>query len=203
MKPLGHDPNLVTKLLWVGLETISWIYLLPSHGNLTNLLSSIVFYVITCTDTINVGLKIKLQKMSQATWLPGLPDSQQKITAWSKKIKVFSQKFIIWLAKVSQFEGCLKKHETQIYKIMKTNSRYKSHVRSHSIKIRFKQTYVNLNFIRSLKCQIHYINSCFSVYTYRYFWLLGSGHNYWPYLGHSSKRLRKTKFDASFTKVDC
>jgi hypothetical protein len=110
----------------------------------------------------------------------GCQPLNKKLSHCPNKIKVFSPKFIIWLAKFSQFEECLRKHETQIYKIMKTNARYKSPIRS--IKIRFKQTYVNLNFIRSLKCQTHYINTCFSVYTYRYFWLLGSRHNYWPYL---------------------
>jgi len=143
------------------------------------------------------------RKMTQATWLPGLPASQKKLPLRQNKIKIFSPKLIIWLAKFSQFEECLRQHETQIDKIMKTNSRCNSHIKSHSIKIRFQQKYVNLNFIRPLQCQIPYINSCYSVYTHRYFCLLGSRRYYWPYPSHSSKRLRKTKFVAPFTPVDC
>jgi len=56
----------------------------------------------------------------------------------------FFAEVIVRLAKLSQFEEYLAKHgKIPIYKVMKTNSRYKSHKSSHSTKLRLMPNYVN------------------------------------------------------------
>lgn len=58
----------------------------------------------------------------------GLPASQQKIMRPAKQDYHFFAKVIVWFTKFSQFEEYPIKHgKTEIYKLIKTNSAYKSH----------------------------------------------------------------------------
>lgn len=146
---MGHDPNLGHK--------ISSICLLLTHTILISVLKAVFLVnVITCSDNVAMWHWPSRYKRwcTSMTTKSCQPLNENYQISQTKVVFFFSLSFslslsfcaevITHLAKFSQFEEYLTKDgKIWIYKIMKTNSRYKSHKRSHGTKLRLMQKYVN------------------------------------------------------------
>ena len=101
--------------------------------------------VITCSDTVSLSTwpsYYKKWRRSLSTSITSLLTKNYQIS--QTKLLLFSAEIIVLLAEVSQFAEYLAKHgKIQIYEIMKTDSRYKSHKKNHSTKLRLMQKYIN------------------------------------------------------------